>query len=83
MVTRLSKLASSGQVWWGAVPSVNRCFSEGSALADELEKVIFKGQKKDGGYPSFLMLTSCCFKLWLKAPKSMSHQRFLALKGSH
>ena len=57
MVTRLSKVASSGQVWWGAVPSVNRCFSEGSALADELEKVIFKGQKKDGGYPSFLMIT--------------------------
>ena len=41
----------------GAVPSVNRCFSEGSVLTDEQGKVVFKRQKKDGGYPSFLMIT--------------------------
>ena len=41
----------------GAVPSVNRCFSEGSVLTDEQGKVVFKRQKKDGGYPSFLITT--------------------------
>ena len=47
----------------GAGPSVNRCFSQGSELADEQEKVVFKRQKKDGGYPSFLITSQLYVRL--------------------
>ena len=50
----------------GIGPSVNKSFSQGSELADEQGKVVFKRQKKDGGYPSFLITPQLYVRLRIR-----------------